>query len=73
MVGVCFCEHHGRAALADVFIFMKQLPGDREHTTSFQSVSVRFRMGNFGRQQDAGVIFTLSYCASCATEPLLSN
>lgn len=66
MVGVIICGHHGRAGLADVCIHVAEAvsSGSRAHDL----VSARFRMGNFGNQQDAEMIFTLSYCHACAMD-----
>ena len=59
MVGVCICEHHGRAALADVCIYIHEAVDQRSRAHNV--VSARFRMGNFGGQQHAEVIFTLFF------------
>jgi len=66
MVGVCICEHHGRAGLADVCIHVAEAVSSGSPTHDI--VSARFRMGRFSNQQDAEVIFTLSYCQACAMD-----
>ena len=66
MVGVCICEHHGRAGLADVCIHIHEAVTSR--SGAHNVVTARFKVGNLGNQQDTDVIFTLFYCATCATE-----
>ena len=71
MVGVCICEHHGRAGLADVCIHVAEAvsSGSGAHDV----VSARIRMGSFGNQQDAEMILTFIYCHACAIQHGLPN
>ncbi len=65
MVGVCICEHHGRAGLADVCIHIHEAVSTGSRMSDVFSAS--FRMGNFNNREGAEIVFTLNYCRKCAT------
>ena len=66
MVGICICEQHGRAGLADVCIHIAEAVTLRSRTNNV--VSIRFKMGHFANQVDAEVILVLTYCPNCAED-----
>lgn len=66
MVGVCTCEQHGRAGLADVCVHVAEAVSAQSRVPDV--VSASFRMGRFGSQADAEIVLMLTYCLMCARD-----
>jgi hypothetical protein len=66
MVGVCMCERHGRAGLADVCYHIALAVSTR--VTPPEVIIAEFNFGNLAGIPDAPMIFLLKYCRSCVED-----
>jgi hypothetical protein len=66
MVGVCICERHGRAGLADVCHHITLAVS--ANMTPPEVITAKFNFGNFAGIPDAPMIFLLQYCQSCVAD-----
>ena len=66
MVGVCLCERHGRAGLADVCHHIALAVSSR--VTPPEVITAEFNFGDFAGIPDAPMILSLRYCQSCVED-----
>ena len=66
MVGICICERHGRAGLADVCEHLALAVSSR--STPPQVITIKFNFGEFAAMPGADMVLMNMYCRNCAEE-----